>query len=66
MEHVRTRPPNGAQPRADLAQGAEQDLRRAQAAVEQWPDEPRDAVADRDELAETVRRAAWSEADAPG
>ncbi|MEV6734366.1 MULTISPECIES: PadR family transcriptional regulator [unclassified Streptomyces] len=37
----------------------------AAAAVEQWPDEPRDAVADRDELAETVRRAAWSEADGP-
>ncbi|MXM66455.1 PadR family transcriptional regulator [Streptomyces sp. HUCO-GS316] len=32
--------------------------------VEQWPDEPRDATADPDELAETVRRAAWSEADA--
>ncbi|MFF1340709.1 hypothetical protein ACFVYT_22830 [Streptomyces sp. NPDC058290] len=38
----------------------------AAAAAEQWPDEPRDAVADREELAETVRRAAWSEADAPG
>lgn len=35
--------------------------------VEQWPDEPQAAAADLHELAETVRRAAWSEADAgPG
>ncbi|MCU7821066.1 PadR family transcriptional regulator [Kitasatospora sp. DSM 101779] len=34
----------------------------AAAAVEQWPDEPRDAAADPDELTETARRAAWSAA----
>ncbi|MCZ4604351.1 PadR family transcriptional regulator [Streptomyces sp. Lzd4kr] len=37
--------------------------------VEQWPEDPRGAAADSDELAETVRRATWSETDtepAPG
>ncbi|MEW1908518.1 PadR family transcriptional regulator [Kitasatospora sp. NPDC085895] len=32
----------------------------AAAVVDRWPDDPRDAAADPDELAETARRAAWS------
>jgi DNA-binding PadR family transcriptional regulator len=35
----------------------------AAAMAGQWPPDPRDATADQDALAETVRRARWSEAD---
>ncbi|MEU2629772.1 helix-turn-helix transcriptional regulator [Kitasatospora sp. NPDC007106] len=35
----------------------------AAAAVERWPEEPRDATADPDQLTETVRRAGWSAAE---
>ncbi|MCT7351535.1 PadR family transcriptional regulator [Streptomyces sp. 15-116A] len=31
--------------------------------VEQWPDDPHEAVADPEELAETIRRAEWSEGE---